>query len=528
MRWFRSGDGVRECGAPPTAEVAHTARRIKGPGTAVRPPPGTKYLIYGLVVASGDAPSARSFAPGKRVVCMSNPDLEEDTRHGVATAPVSSTTARVVVGDVDNVSEYDTVLNMILLLPLGASVEERATVRGCTWAGKVPSSVRPDVWRLLCSYMPSSSGSPSRQQTELRRRRGEYDDIVRRHEFLNNDFAQSNASGDAGVSSVDRRIKEEDKSVRNFLTSSASKRTSMSMVTLEERAILSQIALDLPRHSYALFHLPATVSALTRCLFLWSQRSPAVGYVQGIDDIMVVFFVVFLKDAFNQRNIRNRRKRQLDGADAVVMTEDACISASVVLSHDVNELGAAMEHLPEDLLRAAEADTYHCGGFFLSWLQDNFVHGQPGILRSMGLMERVMERVDPALLDVLASHQITLMDCCFQWVHCLLARELPLDLLVLLWEKYMAMGSGDTVLDFHVYVCVALLTQIRGHIFGKPMDVILQLLKDPLGARSSLHPTQQRRQESNGDSVFNHAWLEALVATASRMFHESLTSPLAS
>ncbi|RNE97428.1 putative TBC1 domain family member 22A [Trypanosoma rangeli] len=113
------------------------------------------------------------------------------------------------------------------------------------------------------------------------------------------------------------------------------------------------------------------------------------------------------------------------------------------------------------------------------------------------------------------------MDCCFQWVHCLLARELPLKLLVLLWEKYMAIGSSEMVLDFHAYVCVAIMMHLRLKMLEKPLDVVLQLLKDPLERRAPSPPPGP-----GNDGVYNRAWLEGLILTASQLFRDHPASSL--
>lgn len=38
------------------------------------------------------------------------------------------------------------------------------------------------------------------------------------------------------------------------------------------------------------------LQALERILFIWAIRHPASGYVQGINDLLTPFFVVFLSE----------------------------------------------------------------------------------------------------------------------------------------------------------------------------------------------------------------------------------------
>ncbi|ESL07282.1 hypothetical protein TRSC58_05031 [Trypanosoma rangeli SC58] len=530
MRATEAEENRRGNSASFAREPRRGASVTKGPGVAVRASPGTKYLIYGLVVLSGNTPSTRSRALEKRGVYMSNLDADEGAAEEASRPPVS--TAVGASSGVTSVREHNRMMDMLASMPLGDSPEERSSVRGYAWGGTVPTHVRPCLWRLLCGYMPCGPASFSRQQAELHRKREEYDNFVAKYyKITMADFIQLSTLHEIEPRRGKQRVGACTTQAGNSAeTVPWTTPTNTSVVTMamppDDRAILSQIALDLPRHTYALFHLSHTASALARCLFLWSRRYPAVGYVQGIDDIMVVFFFVFLEGAFMEYNMPSRQQLQENPAeagdsDAQQAPQHALIPATVVYSSNVNELDAAIKQLPANLFRAAEADAYFCGGFFLSWLQDNFVHGQPGIMRSMKLMEALLGKVDFALLDSILSHGIQLIDCCFQWVHCLLARELPLELLVLLWEKYMAIESSEMVLDFHAYVCVALMMHLRLKMLGKPLDVVLQLLKDPLERRASPPPPGP-----GNDGVYNPAWLEGLILTASQLFHDYPASSL--
>ncbi|KEG14247.1 putative TBC1 domain family member 22A [Trypanosoma grayi] len=516
-----------------THEGRRPATKLRGPGVAVRAPPGTKYRVYGLMVVSGNTASARASALERHSVYVSNLDSDEEATHGtVANTPSAADAAPGASGTrgggASSVREHDRMLGMVLALPLGDSPEGRATVRGYTWSSAVPAHVRPDVWRLLCGCVPCAPASLSRQQAELRRKRAEYENFVAKYYRITiTDFMQPSAQQHAGPQSVSAGLgASTTKAPNNNNSSSSSSSMDTAPLSPDERAILWQIALDLPRHTYALFRHPNTASALARCLFLWSRRYPAVGYVQGIDDIMAVFFFVFLEGSFSERNIRlkrNRRRSSGEGVTDYTTAEDVYIPETVVFTRDVGELGAALQQLPVDLFKAAEADAYLCGGFFLSWLQDNFVQGQPGLLRSMALIERLLAQVDSVLLDAVAGYGISLMDCCFQWVHCLLARELPLELLVVLWEKYLAIGNSETVMDFHAYVCAVLLMDLRDNVLDKSVDVVLQRLKDPLGVRGK----QKQQQKPLDGVVYDRRWIDKIIAAASRLCHLHPASSLA-
>lgn len=43
--------------------------------------------------------------------------------------------------------------------------------------------------------------------------------------------------------------------------------------------------------------------ALERILYIWSIRHPASGYVQGINDLVTPFMVVFLQEYISMKNM---------------------------------------------------------------------------------------------------------------------------------------------------------------------------------------------------------------------------------
>ena len=60
----------------------------------------------------------------------------------------------------------------------------------------------------------------------------------------------------------------------------------------------------------------------------------------------------------------------------------------------------------------------------------------------------------------------------FRWMNCLLLRELPLALIVRLWDTYIAEAGGGAVRDgfhtFHVYVCGTLLLHFSKALLALP------------------------------------------------------------
>ncbi|VDL93373.1 unnamed protein product [Schistocephalus solidus] len=161
-----------------------------------------------------------------------------------------------------------------------------------------------------------------------------------------------------------------------------------------------------------------------RVLFIWSVRHPGSGYVQGINDLLTPFFVVFLSD--------------------YVKTE-------LTSSGELN-LSAPVE--PAQLAEI-EADVFWCLSRLLDTIQDNYTFAQPGIQNNIAMLTSLTERLDADLHQHFLSQNLEYLQFCFRWMNNLLIRELPLRCIIRLWDTYLAEPDGFS--HFHVYVCAAFL-----------------------------------------------------------------------
>eukprot|EP00760_Papus_ankaliazontas_P030323 PhM_4_TR4755/c0_g1_i1/m.16660/K20360/TBC1D22, GYP1; TBC1 domain family member 2 len=205
--------------------------------------------------------------------------------------------------------------------------------------------------------------------------------------------------------------------------------------TEEEKKIHNQILLDLPRHSHELFRSDDFRMRMERVLYIWSLRHPASGYVQGMDDIVFPFFFVFL-----------------EARDWAALSEE---DANIV-----------------------EADAYWCGGTLLGWVQDHYTFAQPGVQQMVHRLQHVVQTVDANLFVHIDNADVRFLNFAFQWMHCLLVRELPMHIVVRLWDTYLAEAHGFA--DFHVFVCASLLLTWREALLAmSDMEEILRHLQSP-------------------------------------------------
>ncbi|XP_019399047.1 PREDICTED: TBC1 domain family member 22A isoform X2 [Crocodylus porosus] len=164
-----------------------------------------------------------------------------------------------------------------------------------------------------------------------------------------------------------------------------------------------------------------------RILFIWAIRHPASGYVQGINDLVTPFFVVFICEYIEEE----------------------------VENFDVSSL-------PEEVLQNIEADSYWCMSKLLDGIQDNYTFAQPGIQKKVKMLEELIRRIDEQIHRHLDQHEVKYLQFAFRWMNNLLMREVPLRCTIRLWDTYQSEPEGFS--HFHLYVCAAFLVKWRKEI----------------------------------------------------------------
>uniref|UniRef100_A0A6I8NBQ3 TBC1 domain family member 22A n=1 Tax=Ornithorhynchus anatinus TaxID=9258 RepID=A0A6I8NBQ3_ORNAN len=254
-------------------------------------------------------------------------------------------------------------------------------LRKLSWSG-IPRPVRPVAWKLLSGYLPANV---ERRRGTLQRKQKEYFAFVEQYYDSRNDETH--------------------------------------------RDTYRQIHIDIPRTSPEALILQAKVTEIfERILFIWAIRHPASGYVQGINDLVTPFFVVFLGEH----------------------TE-----AEEVETLDISSL-------PEEALRDIEADSYWCMSKLLDGIQDNYTFAQPGIQMKVRMLEELVSRIDEPIHRHLDRHEVRYLQFAFRWMNNLLMRELPLQCTIRLWDTYQSEPEGFS--HFHLYVCAAFLMRWREKI----------------------------------------------------------------
>lgn len=254
-------------------------------------------------------------------------------------------------------------------------------LRKLSWSG-IPKPVRPITWKLLSGYLPANV---DRRPATLQRKQKEYFAFIEHYYNSRNDEVHQDT--------------------------------------------YRQIHIDIPRMSpEALILQPKVTEIFERILFIWAIRHPASGYVQGINDLVTPFFVVFICEYIDQE--------------------------------DVDEVDVSS--VPAEVLRNIEADTYWCMSKLLDGIQDNYTFAQPGIQMKVKMLEELVSRIDERVHRHLDGHEVRYLQFAFRWMNNLLMRELPLRCTIRLWDTYQSEPEGFS--HFHLYVCAAFLVRWRREI----------------------------------------------------------------
>lgn len=273
-------------------------------------------------------------------------------------------------------------------------------LRTASWSG-IPFEVRGTVWQLLLGYLPANR---ARRRDTLEKRRAEYHGYVR--QFY--DVPEASRSE-------------------------------------EEQAILRQIEKDVPRTSPGIKWIqdPKLQKSLERMLYVWAVRHPASGYVQGINDLAIPFYLVFLSTS----------------AGKPVGSE---------FEGDVAKIPSMAD---------LEADCFWCLSMLLHGIQDHYTFAQPGIQRMVYKLEELIARTDAPLYEHFKKQGLLFIQFAFRWMNCLLMREISLPLVIRLWDTYLSEPDGFKI--FHIYTCASFLSYFSPKLKQLEFQDLVLFLQNP-------------------------------------------------
>lgn len=222
--------------------------------------------------------------------------------------------------------------------------------------------------------------------------------------------------------------------------------------------MLRQIDMDIPRThpTIPVYHNPRVTDAMRRILYLFSAVHPDSGYVQGMNEILTPFIIVFLTEHLPPGS-------KLRKTSAFLQAE----------SFD--------EILSEQQIANAEADSYWCFAELLSSILDNYTANQPGMHTRMSQVDCLLAILDPPLSAHMKSEGCNAMQYAFRWVAALMLREFSLPLIIRLWDGLLSQPDGFG--SFLVYVTTTLIINWRDELLSMEFaEIIVHLLHLPTDA----------------------------------------------
>lgn len=288
------------------------------------------------------------------------------------------------------------------------------------WCG-VPHEMRRTVWMMLLGYLPANA---RRRDTALRRKRNEFEEAIKLH--------------------------------FDVPESSRSKR---------DQKMLRQILVDAPRTypGVPLFAQECIQRLMVKVLYVWSVRHPASGYVQGMNDLLAIFVMVFAAAAqadLDPSHDANRSQQcpphSHPSFDSQVSGELAAASSSGLQCQKSSQVERLdVSRLSDHTIAEIAADTYWCLTKVLDSIHDHYTHGQPGLKRTSNQVSGLLRRVDADLAAHLDRESMPVLHITLRWINCLLTRELPLRAIIRLWDTCIAEPNGFR--RFFPYICAAFL-----------------------------------------------------------------------
>lgn len=326
-------------------------------------------------------------------------------------------------------------------------------LRKLSWNG-IPNELRALSWLLLLGYLPTNK---SRQSSTLKRKRQEYLD---------------------GLGSVTIEFHEDPPDNNSNVSLSNVNR---------DKQLYHQIKIDVKRTNptLKLYSYSATQVSLRKILYLWAVRHPASGYVQGINDLSTPFYQIFLNNYIWQ--LQRKQQGELEdedlfipgymaGTDEEDPEEQKLLNDPQLMQYNLENFNT--EWLSARVTSIIEADTYWCLSRLLENITDNYIHQQPGIIRQVNELKNLISKIDVELLNHFEQEGIEFIQFSFRWMNCLLMRELPMQLIIRMWDTYLS----ETPLGFntfHTYVCAAFLIKFSSDLKEKDFQEIILFLQNP-------------------------------------------------
>ncbi|KAI0528981.1 hypothetical protein KFK09_001526 [Dendrobium nobile] len=290
-------------------------------------------------------------------------------------------------------------------------------LKGRSFPGKVLVTRKSETMNESISPRPPEH---ERRYEENYFRKGEHEPHSFEKEGLGSGSSRSGSSPSiARVPSVNNEVASPDTQRSSFgARATDSARVTKFTKEMSKPAVILEKLRELAWSGVPPYMRPQVWRLLVLCFR--AIRHPASGYVQGINDLVTPFLIVFLEE-------------HLEG----------------------NMESWNISQLSPQTISNIEADCYWCLSKLLDGMQDHYTFAQPGIQRLVFKLKELVRRIDEPVSRHMEEQGLEFLQFAFRWFNCLLIREIPFHLVTRLWDTYLA--EGDSLPEFLVYISASFL-----------------------------------------------------------------------
>ncbi|KAM0676423.1 GTPase-activating protein [Gurleya vavrai] len=188
-----------------------------------------------------------------------------------------------------------------------------------------------------------------------------------------------------------------------------------------DNKIKHQIEIDIFRidNSYKIIENTDYTKMYINILSLYASLRPAVGYVQGMSDILIPFVFTFVNDKDNNKY--------------------------------------------------AESSIFYCFSRFIDNLQENYIDFQKGIIKNIKKMKGVIEVVEPGLMRHMNLIGLDFHMFAFRWFNCFFVREFDKENVFIVFDTLFA-SRNENFAVFARFFAATLLCSFKNEIIGNDLS----------------------------------------------------------
>ncbi|KAJ3014057.1 UNVERIFIED_CONTAM: hypothetical protein HDU68_000450 [Siphonaria sp. JEL0065] len=164
---------------------------------------------------------------------------------------------------------------------------------------------------------------------------------------------------------------------------------------------------------------------------------------------------------------RYYRSRSGGSSKTPFQSQDPCKTMENVISAYLSQFRGTAEYSPVMVylsgpfayLLSSESDVFYCFASLMQMVEEYCSHVSMAMRLSEFLM--LFRTLLPELHNHFEEEEVDFKECASSWFNYVLAKELPLECLLRLWDTYFSIPNG---LNLHVYVCLAILTSLKDNL----------------------------------------------------------------